>query len=134
MINSPSIIDVAVGILLQSNGKILLAQRPKGKIYAGYWEFPGGKIEKGETVQQALTRELQEELGITVLSSQAWCCMEHTYSHAHVRLHCFIVTDWQGNPTPCESQILQWQNYPINVTPLLPATIPLCSWLHNWLL
>lgn len=132
MTEQPPIVDAAVGILTRPDGKILMAQRPEGKICSGYWEFPGGKIEAGETPQSALVRELQEELGITILSAQPWCCMTHTYPHARVRLHCFIVEHWSGEPVSQENQSLQWQDH-ITVSPLLPTAVPLCAWLHDWL-
>ncbi|MGN0918122.1 MAG: 8-oxo-dGTP diphosphatase MutT [Oxalobacter sp.] len=132
MVEQPPIVDVAVGILTRPDGKVLMAQRPKGKICSGYWEFPGGKIETGETPQNALVRELQEELGITILSAQPWCCMTHIYPHARVRLHCFIVEHWSGEPVSQENQSLQWQDH-ITVSPLLPTTVPLCAWLRDWL-
>ena len=79
--------EVAVGILLRGDGAMLLSTRPPGKPYAGYWEFPGGKLEAGETVEQALRRELEEELGITIASASVWKVTEHDYPHALVRLH-----------------------------------------------
>ena len=80
-------IDVAVGILMRPNGDVLLGQRPAGKPYAGYWEFPGGKVEPGEDIFSALQREFVEELGVHIDSGNEWCCVEHVYEHAHVRLH-----------------------------------------------
>lgn len=79
-------IDVAVGILVKDNGDILLAERPAGKPYEGYWEFPGGKVEAGETIEEALKREFMEELGIAIASADPWCGVEFVYPHAHVRL------------------------------------------------
>ncbi len=130
MADLPSIVDAAVGILLKPDGTVLMAQRPASKVYAGYWEFPGGKIEPDETPSQALVRELHEELGITVLSCLPWCSMAHTYPHARVRLHCFIVDRWTGEPTSCENQILAWQQQ-VDVSPLLPTAEPLLAWLRN---
>ncbi len=121
-------IDVAVGILMKENGEVLLAQRPAGKPYAYYWEFPGGKVEKGETIEEALKREFMEELGITVLTATPWCCVEYVYPHAHVRLHFFISHQWKGMPQSREGQSFLWQGV-IHVKPLLPATIPLIRWL-----
>ena len=132
MAEQPPVVDATGGILPHPDGSILMAQRPEGKVFAGYWEFPGGKIETGETPQQALERELQEELGITVLSALPWCCMVHTYPHAKVRLHCFIVNRWSGNPSSRENQNLQWQDH-VTVSPLLPTAIPLCRWFQDWL-
>lgn len=125
--NSP--VDVAVGILLAPDGAVLLAQRPAGKPYAGYWEFPGGKVEQDEPIAAALARELQEELGLVVQAAEAWCCVEHVYPHAHVRLHFYLVRQWQGRPQNLEGQSFAWQG-DIEVTPLLPATIPLLQWLE----
>ena len=123
--------DVAVGILMQENGDVLLGQRPAGKPYAGYWEFPGGKVETGETVENALKREFMEELGITILSASPWCCVEYVYPHAHVRLHFFISRHWHGIPQSREGQAFCWQG-DIHVEPLLPATIPLLHWLDDY--
>ncbi len=123
-------IDVAVGILMQADGDVLLGQRPAGKPYAGYWEFPGGKVEPGESVLQALQREFMEELGILVRSAEPWCGVEHVYPHAHVRLHFYISRDWQGEPQSLEGQAFAWQGS-VQVAPLLPATIPLIEWLDQ---
>ncbi len=123
-----AITDVAVGVLISEAG-ILLGQRPTGKTYEGYWEFPGGKLESGESVEVALARELHEELGITVQNCQRWKVLEHHYAHAHVRLFFCKVTAWQGEPTGREGQALAWQKLPVTVTPLLPATFPVLEWL-----
>lgn len=123
MLKSPPI-NVAVGILMQANGDVLLGQRPEGKPYAGYWEFPGGKVEEGEAILDALKREFVEELGIQIISAEAWCCVEHVYPHAHVHLHFYIAKEWQGEPQSLEGQAFAWQGK-VQVEPLLPATIPL---------
>jgi 8-oxo-dGTP diphosphatase len=123
-------IDVAVGILMKPNGDILLAQRPPGKPYAGYWEFPGGKVESDESIFDALQREFAEELGLHVRSAEPWCGVEHRYPHAHVRLHFYISHDWQGEPQSLEGQAFAWQGS-VDVMPLLPATIPLIEWLDQ---
>ncbi len=123
-------VDVAVGILMKPNGDVLLGQRPAGKPYAGYWEFPGGKVDPGETFLEALKREFMEELGIEVLSADEWCGVEHVYEHAHVRLHFFISRDWRGEPQSLENQAFAWQGE-VSVEPLLPATIPLLEWIHR---
>ncbi|MFI4938777.1 MAG: NUDIX domain-containing protein [Burkholderiales bacterium] len=123
-------IDVAVGILMKPNGDILLAQRPPGKPYAGYWEFPGGKVEQGESIFDALKREFAEELGLLIGSAEPWCGVEHVYPHAHVRLHFYISRDWQGEPQSLEGQAFAWQGS-VDVAPLLPATIPLIEWLDK---
>ncbi|HQT21337.1 MAG TPA: NUDIX domain-containing protein, partial [Polynucleobacter sp.] len=88
--------EVAAGILLDATGRYLLGQRPEGKPYAGYWEVPGGKIEAGESVFDALKRELQEELGIDIQESEELLVLEHDYPHAYVRLHVSIIRQWQG--------------------------------------
>jgi 8-oxo-dGTP diphosphatase len=123
-------IDVAVGILMKPNGDVLLGQRPEGKPYAGYWEFPGGKVDPGETVLAALKREFMEELGMEVLSADEWCGVEHVYEHAHVRLHFFISRDFRGEPQSLEAQAFAWQGA-VSVEPLLPATIPLLQWIDR---
>lgn len=123
-------IDVAVGILMKPNGDVLLGCRPAGKPYAGYWEFPGGKVEAGESVLDALKREFAEEIGVQIRSAVAWCGVEHVYPHAHVRLHFYISRDWQGEPQSLEGQQLAWQGS-VDVTPVLPATIPLLEWLDR---
>lgn len=123
-------IDVAVGILMKPNGDVLLGCRPAGKPYAGYWEFPGGKVEAGESVVDALRREFAEEIGVQVISAEPWCCVEHVYPHAHVRLHFFISRNWQGEPRGLEGQALAWQGS-VQVEPVLPATIPLLESLDR---
>ncbi len=121
-------IDVAVGILMKPNGDVLLGQRPAGKPYEGYWEFPGGKVEAGEDILAALKREFVEELGVHIQTAEPWCGVEHIYPHAHVRLHFYISRNWQGEPQSLEDQALAWQGS-VAVSPLLPATIPLLEWL-----
>ena len=123
-------IDVAVGILMKPNGDVLLGQRPAGKPYAGYWEFPGGKVESGESILDALKREFVEELGVHLVSAEAWCGVEHVYPHAHVRLHFYISREWQGEPQSLEGQSFAWQGS-VGVEPLLPATVPLIEWLDR---
>ena len=122
-------INVAVGILMQANGDVLLGQRPEGKPYAGYWEFPGGKVEEGEAILDALKREFMEELGIQIISAEPWCGVEHIYPHAHVRLHFYISREWTGEPQSLEGQAFAWQGT-VAVEPLLPATIPLIDYLN----
>jgi 8-oxo-dGTP diphosphatase len=120
--------EVAAGILLDQSGRYLLGQRPEGKPYAGYWEVPGGKIEKGETVFEALKRELQEELGIDIQSSEELTILEHDYPHAYVRLHVSIIRSWTGTPKGCEGQRLSWELLNAknpSVEPLLPAAWPM---------
>ena len=123
-------IDVAVGILMKPNGDVLLGSRPEGKPYAGYWEFPGGKVEAGEAVLDALKRAFAEEIGVRIISAEPWCGVEHVYPHAHVRLHFFISREWQGEPHALEGQQLAWQGQ-MQLEPILPATIPLLVWLDQ---
>lgn len=127
---NPAPIDVAVAILVKANGDVLLGQRPEGKPYPGYWEFPGGKVEAGESILDALKREMLEELGVSILSAEPWCGVEYVYPHAHVRLHFYISRDWRGEPQSLEGQAFAWQGS-VEVEPLLPATIPLLEWLDQ---
>ncbi len=121
----PRITRVAAGILLR-DGQFLLASRPAGKAYAGYWEFPGGKLEDGETPHDALCRELHEEMGITVTAATPWLVQRFVYPHAHVELHFFRVTGWEGTPHPKEGQQFAWQaTGALTVSPILPANGPL---------
>jgi 8-oxo-dGTP diphosphatase len=127
--------EVAAGILLDSQQCFLMGQRPVGKPYAGYWEFPGGKVEAGETLFQALQRELQEELGITIHSSVDLMMIEHDYPHAYVRIHVSVIRDWTGEPTGCENQALSWQDLnrdQLTVDPLLPAASPMIQQLKQF--
>jgi 8-oxo-dGTP diphosphatase len=131
------ITEVAAGILLDEQGRYLLGQRPIGKPYAGYWEVPGGKIEKGESVFQALKRELQEELGIEIESSEELTVLEHDYPHAYVRLHVSVIRQWSGIPVGCEGQALSWEfltEKTPSVEPLLPAAWPMLERLRGLLL
>ena len=121
--------EVAVGILIRGDDALLLSTRPEGKPYAGYWEFPGGKIETGESVEQALRRELIEELGITIAGAEVWKVTEHDYPHALVRLHWCKVRDWTGEFEMREGQAMQWQQLPLDVTPVLPGALPVLGWL-----
>ena len=121
--------EVAVGILLRADGALLLTTRPPGKAYAGYWEFPGGKLEAGESVEQALRRELIEELGITIGPAQVWKVTEHDYPHALVRLHWCKVYEWTGELQMREGQNMAWQPWPPTVRPVLPGALPVLQWL-----
>jgi 8-oxo-dGTP diphosphatase len=123
------VVDVAVGVLMQADDQFLLTSRPEGKVYAGYWEFPGGKLEAGETVEEALRRELQEELGIVIGQAQIWKTQMVDYPHALVRLHFCKVWDWQGDLQMREAQTHAWQQLPVDVVPVLPGTIPVLTWL-----
>lgn len=120
-----TITDVAVAVLTQPDDRVLLAQRPAGKPYAGYWEFPGGKVESGESLDGALARELHEELGIVVSRTCRWITRLFDYPHATVRLNFFRVYEWQGTPHPHEAQVFSWQRPDaVEVKPLLPANFP----------
>ena len=120
--------DVAVGVLINPEGRFLLTSRPAGKVYAGYWEFPGGKVEPGETVAEALRRELHEELGITIGAAQPWQVALMDYPHARVRLHFCKVFAWRGNFEMREGQTMAWQQLPVQVAPVLPGTVPVLRW------
>ncbi len=122
------VVDVAVGVLLQANGEFLLTSRPAGKVYEGYWEFPGGKLEAGETVEQALRRELQEEIGITIGAVHDWKIEMVDYPHALVKLHFCKVFDWSGELQMREGQSFAWQSLPVKVQPVLPGAIPVLDW------
>lgn len=128
--------DVAVGVLIErdgsgAEGRFLLTSRPAGKVYAGYWEFPGGKFEPGETVQQALSRELHEELGIVVGAVLPWQQEVFDYPHARVRLHFCKVFDWRGDFEMREGQQMAWQALPVVVAPVLPGTLPVLRWFAS---
>ena len=122
-------VEVAVGVLIQSDGTFLLTSRPDGKPYAGYWEFPGGKVEQGESTHDALCRELREEIGIEVRTATPWKTEVVDYPHALVRLHFFKVTAWEGNLLMREAQFAQWETLPVKVHPVLPGTVPVLEWL-----
>jgi 8-oxo-dGTP diphosphatase len=122
-------VDVAVGVLIGNDGRFLLSSRPPGKVYAGAWEFPGGKIEPGETVEQALRRELHEELGIEIGAVAPWRTSLFDYPHALVRLHFCKVTEWHGAFEMREGQRMAWQSLPVSVAPVLPGTVPVLAWL-----
>lgn len=121
-------IEVAAAVIERPDGRFLLAQRPAGKVYEGWWEFPGGKVESGEAVAHALGRELVEELGVEVLSAYPWICREFRYPHGNVRLHFFRVTQWRGEPRSREGQAFAWQRLPdLTVAPILPANGPILA-------
>ncbi len=119
-------IDVAAAVIEREDGEFLLAQRPPGKVYEGWWEFPGGKVETGEPVAEALSRELREELGIEVRRAYPWITRTYVYPHGNVRLHFYRVVDWQGQPQSREGQAFAWQRMPgLTVSPVLPANGPI---------
>ena len=121
-------VDVAVGVLIKPNGDFLLTSRPPGKVYEGFWEFPGGKLEAGETVEQALRRELFEEIGITIDAVQPWKTELVDYPHALVQLHFCKVFEWTGELHMREGQAFAWQSLPVAVAPVLPGTLPVLEW------
>ncbi len=142
--SSIKIVNAAVGILQQQSGEVLLAERPVGKPWPGYWEFPGGKIETGETPEVALIRELQEELGVTCQKMRPWLTRTFDYPEHYdedgkltsaakrVSLHFFIVTQWQGEPVGLEQQKLCWQvPAGLTVSPMLPANAPIIEALQT---
>lgn len=123
-----TVVEVVAAVIERRDGRYLLAQRPSGKVYAGWWEFPGGKVERGETHVAALSRELQEELGVTPLTVYPWITRVHAYEHATVRLSFFRVTAWQGEPEPREGQSITWQQPGSEtVGPMLPANSPVLA-------
>ena len=122
------VVEVAVGVLIRPDGQFLLTSRPAGKVYEGYWEFPGGKLEAGESVEQALRRELQEEIGITIGAVEPWKIEMVDYPHALVRLHFCKVFDWAGELQMHEGQSFAWQSLPVSVEPVLPGTVPVLDW------
>lgn len=125
------IVDVAVGLILREDGALLLGDRPTGKAWPGWWELPGGKIEPGESVMQALARELDEELGIAVTQARPWVTYIHVYPHTTVRLAFCIVTGWTNEPTGREGQQLMWipPAKALEMDHLLPAAYPPLRWL-----
>jgi 8-oxo-dGTP diphosphatase len=122
-------VDVAVGVLMDAAGRFLLTSRPAGKVYAGYWEFPGGKLEAGESVEAALRRELHEELGIEIGAVEPWKVELVDYAHARVRLHFCKVRAWRGEFEMREQQAMAWPQLPVAVRPVLPGTVPVLRWL-----
>jgi 8-oxo-dGTP diphosphatase len=125
------VVDVAVGVLISSDGAFLLTTRPPGKVYAGYWEFPGGKLEAGETVEQALRRELQEEIGVTIGQAERWRESLVDYPHGLVRLHFCKVRSWMGDLHMREGQQFGWYSLPVACQPVLAGTIPVLEWLAS---
>lgn len=123
------VVDVAVGVLIRPDGRFLLTTRPAGKAYAGYWEFPGGKLETGETVEQALRRELEEEIGVTIDTAHRWRESMVDYPHALVRLHFCKVFQWSGALHMHEGQAFAWETLPVSCKPVLPGTVPVLAWL-----
>ncbi|WP_299653585.1 8-oxo-dGTP diphosphatase MutT [uncultured Jannaschia sp.] len=131
-----NIVLVSAVALIDPDGRVLLAQRPEGKSMAGLWEFPGGKVEPGETPEAALIRELQEELGIDTWTS----CLapltfaSHAYETFHLLMPLFVCRKWHGQPVAREGQALNWVR-PLNLKdyPMPPADVPLVAVLRDWL-
>lgn len=121
-------VEVAAAVIERADGSFLLAQRPAGKVYAGWWEFPGGKVEAGEPAAAALARELREEIGIEVVKAYPWVSRVHVYEHAVVMLHFYRVVEWRGEPHSREGQALAWQRMgePV-LEPMLPANGPVLA-------
>ncbi|HET7766882.1 MAG TPA: Nudix family hydrolase [Burkholderiales bacterium] len=118
-------VEVAVAVLIRPDGRVLLARRPSGKVYPGYWEFPGGKVESGESVAAALAREIREELGVEVERAHPWITRVFVYAHATVRLHFHRVYAWTGEPRALEHQAIAWQRPEApELKPMLPANGP----------
>lgn len=125
------VVDAAVAVILRADGKVLLGQRPEGKSWAGWWEFPGGKVEDGETAAHALQREVHEELGIEATLFSPWITRIFAYPERTVRLHFFTVRQWQGEPHGRENQLLSWERPEApSVGPLLPANAPVLEALR----
>jgi 8-oxo-dGTP diphosphatase len=119
-------IEVAAAVIHDTEGRFLLAQRPSGKAFEGYWEFPGGKVEPGESAADAMRRELHEELGIVVDSVYPWLTRDFEYPHASVRLRFFRIYHWHGEPHGREGQCFTWQRpRELTVAPMLPANGPI---------
>lgn len=124
-------VEVAAAVIQRADGAFLLARRPAGKVYAGFWEFPGGKVEAGEAAERALVRELHEELGIDACTAFPWITRVFTYPHATVRLSFFRVTAWKGDPQPREEQAIAWQRFGAPLAePMLPANAPVLAALE----
>lgn len=127
-------VEVAVGVLIERDAagretRFLMTSRPLGKVYESHWEFPGGKVEPGETIEQALRRELVEELGIHIGQAHPWQTEVMDYPHAKVRLNFCKVYDWTGELDMREGQQMAWQTLPVEVVPVLPGTVPVLLWL-----
>ncbi len=124
-------VEAAVAVILREDGRVLLGQRPEGKLWAGWWEFPGGKIEDGESPFHALQRELHEELGIEAVEAYPWLTRTFAYPERTVKLRFFTVRRWSGEPHGREQQQLSWQSpSAVNVDPLLPANAPVMEALR----
>lgn len=124
------VVDVVSGVLRRADGKVLLSQRPQGKLSAGLWEIPGGKVEAGERAEVALARELREELGIEIESAQRWTTYEHAYPDKVIRVQVFRVTAWRGSLHGREGQTVAWEGLQASTKPFLPAQAKILSALQ----
>lgn len=124
-------LDVAVGVLINAEGEVLLAQRPENKSWSGWWEFPGGKLEAGESAKDALIRELKEELDVHISAATPWVNFDYEYPKTKVRLAFFLVTAWEGEPKGLEGQRFAWTkpDKAAELGELLPASVPPIRWL-----
>jgi len=127
---------VVAAALIDGDGRVLLAQRPEGKSLAGQWEFPGGKVEEGETPEIALIRELEEELGIVVKQAclAPFVFASHTYETFHLLMPLYLIRRWEGEPEAREHMSLKWVP-PLKLRdyPMPPADVPLVAWLQDFL-
>jgi len=131
----PTVLVTAVA-LIDGDGRILIAQRPPGKSLAGLWEFPGGKVDPGETPEGALVRELREELGIEVEEAclGPFTFASHSYEKFHLLMPLYLCRVWQGTPTAQEGQVLKWVRVgELDAHPMPPADIPLVAMLRDFL-
>ena len=119
---------IVTAAIILNESRVLIGRRKPNQALGGYWEFPGGKLEAGETVVQALRRELQEEIGITIQDCTLWKTERIDYPHALVQLNFCKVTQWTGELQMLESQSFAWQQLPVVVTPVLPGTVPVLQW------
>ena len=130
--NADYVIDVAVAVIIDSEQRILVSQRTSNREHAGLWEFPGGKFEKGESISQALVRECQEELGITIKEHVPLMVLKHSYPKKIVKLDVQIVMSYVGDVSGLENQNLAWHSLPeLHEINLLPADLPILHALEN---
>ncbi len=127
---------VVAAALVDSDGRVLIAQRPEGKSLAGQWEFPGGKVEPGETPEAALIRELEEELGIIVKQAclAPFVFASHTYDDFHLLMPLYLIRRWEGEPESREHKALKWvRPRDMRTYPMPPADEPLVAWLNDFI-